>query len=104
MLCTGRKPTSAVSERNVAIADGTMPWEVDDAEAEKESFKYRYHPGGDKSKPLKNAPSALNVVIIPDVNLPKVQRETARLPGPLLISIQSLHDKFNKWGKPETEW
>ena len=71
-MTLGRKPTSAVSERNVGIADGTMPWEVDDAEGGKGFFKYRYHPGGDKSKPLKDAPSALNVVIVPDVNLPKV--------------------------------
>ena len=56
----------------MAIADGTMPWEVDDAEASPERFKYRYHPGGDKSKPLKDAPSALNITIVPDVTLPKV--------------------------------
>ena len=63
----------------MGIADGTMPWEVDDAEDSKDHFKYRYHPGGDKSKPLKDAPSALNVVIIPDVNLPKVRESEHRV-------------------------
>jgi len=33
---------------------------------------------------VKDAPSALNTVVIPNVTLPK-----------------SLHDKYNKWGKPE---
>ena len=62
----------------MAIADGTMPWEVEDAEDGQEPFKYRYHPGGDKSKPLKNAPSALNVVIVPAVTLPKVRNAWSR--------------------------
>ncbi len=53
------------------VAEGTYPWQVDE-ENVKSTFKYRYHPGGDKSKPMKEAPSALNVVIVPNVNLPKV--------------------------------
>jgi hypothetical protein len=34
---------------------------------------YQYHPGGDTSKPKKDAPSPLNSVIVPNVNLPKVR-------------------------------
>ena len=44
-----------------------MPWETGATEG-----KYRYHPGGDGSLEPKDAPSAVNVVVIPDVNLPKV--------------------------------
>ncbi|KEF56789.1 uncharacterized protein A1O9_06979 [Exophiala aquamarina CBS 119918] len=80
----GRKPTSASSEADVSVANSSMPWEVDhdDHEDESKHFKYQYHPKGDRSASPKNAPSALNTVIIPNVTLPK-----------------ELHDKFNKWGK-----
>ena len=54
-----------------------MPWEGDAS-----SGKYKYHPGGDSSKEPREAPSALNVVVVPNVTLPK-----------------EVHDKFNKWGK-----
>ena len=74
----GRKPTSASSESKVSIAENTMPWEKDSST----TGKYQYHPGGDKRKGKKDAPSALNSVIVPNVNLPK-----------------ELHDRFNKWGK-----
>ncbi|KAK1758494.1 hypothetical protein QBC47DRAFT_374870 [Echria macrotheca] len=73
----GRTPTKSTSESPVAIAKGSMPWETGSG-----SGKYQYHPGGDASAPPKDAPSAVNVVVVPDVNLPK-----------------SLHDKYNKWGK-----
>ena len=64
----------------MSLADGRAPWQV---EGSKEGdFKYQYHPGGDKSKAPKEAPSALNTVIVPNVNLPK-----------------SLHEKYNKYGK-----
>jgi len=43
-----------------------MPWETGS------SGKYQYHPGGDPNVPPKDAPSAVNVVVIPNVNLPKV--------------------------------
>ncbi|KAK2758031.1 hypothetical protein FQN54_004437 [Arachnomyces sp. PD_36] len=78
----GGKPTSTTSETNVRVAQEAMPWNVEGAE-DKE-YKYQYHPHGDKSKPLKNAPSALNTVIVPNVTLPK-----------------SLHDQFNKYGKDD---
>ncbi|ORY19835.1 hypothetical protein BCR34DRAFT_620827 [Clohesyomyces aquaticus] len=72
-----RNPTSASSEQSVAQAANSKPWQEGGGEG-----KYQYHPGGDPSNPKKDAPSALNTVIIPNVTLPK-----------------SLHDQFNKWGK-----
>ncbi|KAF1913569.1 hypothetical protein BDU57DRAFT_520495 [Ampelomyces quisqualis] len=71
-----RSPTSATSERAVAKAEGSEPWKESGG-----SGPYQYHPGGDTSV-KKDAPSALNVVVIPNVTLPK-----------------DLHDLFNKWGK-----
>ncbi|KAI9689140.1 MAG: hypothetical protein M1822_000878 [Bathelium mastoideum] len=72
------KPTSAVSENPVPKVPGSEPWNTGG------SGKYQYHPGGDSSQGKKEAPSALNVVIVPDVTLPKY-----------------LHDKFNKYGKDD---
>lgn len=46
-----------------------MPWERDD---DGKVYKYQYHPHGDTSQPLRNAPSALNTVIVPNVTLPAV--------------------------------
>lgn len=70
----GRKPTSASSEADVSVANSSMPWQVDhdDHEDESKHFKYQYHPKGDRSASPKNAPSALNTVIVPNVTLPKV--------------------------------
>ena len=45
-----------------------MPWETGATEG-----KYRYHPGGNKNLEPKDAPSAVNVVIVPNVTLPKVR-------------------------------
>lgn len=58
------------------MAEGTMPWQVGSPKSDDsgEQFKYQYHPGGDKKKGLKNAPGALNTVIIPNVTLTKVGR------------------------------
>ncbi|CAH0040139.1 unnamed protein product [Clonostachys rosea] len=72
----GRTPTSSTSESPVGIAKGGMPWETNT------SGKYQYHPGGDASQAPKDAPSALNSVIVPNVTLPA-----------------ELHEKFNKFGK-----
>ena len=70
----GRKPTSASSEADVTVANSSMPWQVDhDHDDHSKHFKYQYHPQGDKSATPKNAPSALNTVIVPDVTLPKVR-------------------------------
>lgn len=49
------------------ISKSGMPWE-----GEASGGKYSYHPGGDPNATPKDAPSAINVVVIPDVNLPKV--------------------------------
>ncbi|KAF2968686.1 hypothetical protein GQX73_g4864 [Xylaria multiplex] len=76
-LYFGRSPTTSTSESTVSVAKSGMPWETGAEEG-----KYRYYPGGDGSVEPKDAPSAVNVVVIPDVNLPK-----------------RLHDKYNKWGK-----
>ncbi|KAK0656498.1 hypothetical protein B0T16DRAFT_316419 [Cercophora newfieldiana] len=73
----GRTPTKSTSENPVPLAKNSMPWESGSGEG-----KYQYHPGGDASAAPKDAPSAVNVVIVPNVNLPK-----------------ELHDKWNKFGK-----
>ncbi|KAI9797249.1 MAG: hypothetical protein M1825_006033 [Sarcosagium campestre] len=80
----GGKQTSVSSEANVGIAHSSMPWQTESSKGENatEHFKYQYHPGGDRRKPPKDAPSALHSVVVPNVNLPK-----------------SLHDQYNKWGK-----
>ena len=70
----GRKPTAASSEASVSMAEGTMPWQTTSKSDESNSnFKYKYHPGGDKNKAPKDAPSALHSVIVPNVTLPKVR-------------------------------
>ncbi|KXJ94198.1 hypothetical protein Micbo1qcDRAFT_159235 [Microdochium bolleyi] len=76
-LYFGSSPTKSTSEAEVGIAKEGMPWETGATEG-----KYRYHPGGDSSQSPRDAPSAVNVVVVPDVNLPK-----------------HLHEKYNKWGK-----
>lgn len=48
------------------------PWETGSGEG-----KYQYYPGGDRSAEPKDAPSAINVVVVPDVNLPKVRFSAA---------------------------
>ncbi|OCT50222.1 hypothetical protein CLCR_07687 [Cladophialophora carrionii] len=79
----GRKPTTATSEAEVSVASSSMPWQIDhDHEDHSKHFKYQYHPKGDKNQAPKNAPSALNTVVVPNVTLPK-----------------AIHDAFNKWGK-----
>lgn len=61
-----RNPTSSSSENPVAKAVDSEPWKTGS------DARYQYHPGGDPSRGRKDAPSALNEVIIPNVNLPKV--------------------------------
>jgi hypothetical protein len=71
----GRKPTSATSEAEISVANSSMPWQVDhDHDDHSKHFKYQYHPKGDRSQAPRNAPSALNTVVIPNVTLPKVGR------------------------------
>ena len=107
-----RNPTSSSSENKVMQAHNSEPWKTGGDAA------YQYHPHGDPSKGKKDAPSALNEVIIPNVNLPKVStvmdwractglvkpwnrlrmREGTRLKYADWCA-QSLHEKYNKWGK-----
>ncbi|OQE16831.1 hypothetical protein PENFLA_c026G03514 [Penicillium flavigenum] len=81
----GRKPTSVNSESNVRIGESAMPWHGESADGK--VYKYQYHPHGDKSQPLRAAPSAMNTVIVPNVTLP-----------------EDLHEKFNKYGKEEWDY
>ena len=62
-----RNPTSSSSENIISKAEDSEPWKTGG------NAKYQYHPGGDPSKGKRDAPSALNEVIIPNVNLPKVR-------------------------------
>ena len=66
----GRKPTSVTSESNVRIGESAMPWQGQSEDGK--VYKYQYHPHGDKSQPLRAAPSAMNTVIVPNVTLPEV--------------------------------
>ena len=93
-LPTARSPTSASSERTVAKATGSAPWNRDDIS----HSPYQYHPGGDTSV-KKDAPSALNVVVIPNVTLPKVQHPATARSLHELTMLQELHETYNKWGK-----
>ncbi|KKY22052.1 hypothetical protein UCDDS831_g03888 [Diplodia seriata] len=72
-----RSPTSSTSEKSVPKVAGSEPWNAAGGDA-----KYQYYPGGDSTQAPRDAPSALNTVIIPNVNLPK-----------------ELHEKYNKYGK-----
>ncbi|KAF2839030.1 hypothetical protein M501DRAFT_1003574 [Patellaria atrata CBS 101060] len=78
-----RSPTSSSSESPVAKIGHSEPWKEGGAT----EGKYSYHPGGDPSKGRREAPSALNVVVIPNVNLPK-----------------RLHEEFNKFDIDEKDW
>ncbi|KAF4310157.1 hypothetical protein GTA08_BOTSDO02131 [Botryosphaeria dothidea] len=71
-----RSPTTSTSEKTVSKVPGTEPWKTGG------DGKYQYYPGGDPTQAPRDAPSALNTVIIPNVNLPK-----------------ELHEKYNKYGK-----
>lgn len=96
----GRKPTSSSSEAEVSVANSSMPWEVDhEHDDHSKHFKYQYHPKGDRTAPVRNAPSALNTVIVPNVTLPKVCIELLTEKERQADAYQDLHDMFNKWGK-----
>ena len=97
----GRKPTSATSQAEISVADSSMPWQVDhdhDHDDHTKHFKYQYHPKGDRNAAPRNAPSALNTVVIPNVTLPKVSRPQSCSFSQIDVH-QELHDMFNKWGK-----
>ena len=63
----GRTPTSSTSEQKVPHAGS--PWETGG------QGKYQYYPGGDRSAEPKDAPSAVNTVVVPNVDLPKVRTQ-----------------------------
>lgn len=69
-----------------------MPWE-----GEASSGKYSYHPAGDASASPRDAPSAINVVVIPDVNLPKVC--STYFSGPDLLRGGERHICADYWYK-----
>ncbi|KAM0283736.1 hypothetical protein ACHAQH_002325 [Verticillium albo-atrum] len=71
----GSSPTKSTSETHVVKAGS--PWETGSNEG-----AYRYHPGGDTKNEPRDAPSAVNTVVVPNVTL-----------------SQELHERFNKWGK-----
>lgn len=73
-----------------------MPWSHEEEENSKQEFyKYKYHPHGDKSQELREAPSALNEVIVPNVTLPKVRFSLSDCIRPFVFLIgegsRSLH-------------
>ncbi|KAH6693243.1 hypothetical protein EV126DRAFT_429537 [Verticillium dahliae] len=62
----GSSPTKSTSETHVVKAGS--PWETGSKEG-----AYRYHPGGDTSNEPRDAPSAVNTVVVPNVTLPAVR-------------------------------
>lgn len=66
----------------VPKVENSEPWKENGG-----TGKYKFYKEGDPKKGVKEAPSALHSVVIPNVNLPK-----------------SLHDTFNKWGKDEYDF
>lgn len=102
----GRKPTSASSEAEVSVANSSMPWEVehDDHEDESKHFKYQYHPKGDRSQTPRNAPSALNTVIVPNVTLPKVCNYSSNHPPTdLILHTRSYMTNSTNGARKDTE-
>ena len=75
LIPQARSPTSSSSERAVAKAIDSEPWKSGG------TGPYQYHPGGDPNV-KKDAPSALNVVVIPNVTLPKACIEFHIRSGP----------------------
>ncbi|KAH0365225.1 hypothetical protein KCU65_g6233, partial [Aureobasidium melanogenum] len=67
------------TEKDTTKINDTEPWKKD---GEGNMGKYRYHDR--RAGRIRDAPSALNSVIVPGVNLPR-----------------ELHEKYNKWGKEE---
>jgi hypothetical protein len=65
-------PTGGASESHVEVIPDSEPWK--DGQGTASQGKYKYHPYNDVTRPVKESPSALNVVVIPDVTLPKVRK------------------------------
>jgi hypothetical protein len=62
-----QNPTTSTQETHVAKVPGSEPWKTG------KFARYQYYPYGDTTAQKKDAPSALHVTIIPNVNLPKVE-------------------------------
>lgn len=56
-------------ETEVSKIPNTEPWKDGAAGS---TGKYKYYPHGDVSSKPRDAPSALNTVVVPNVNLPRV--------------------------------
>jgi hypothetical protein len=65
-------PTGGASESHVEVIPDSEPWK--DGQGTASKGKYKYHSYNDVTRPAKESPSALNVVVIPDVTLPKVRK------------------------------
>ncbi|KAI4746014.1 hypothetical protein E4T50_03603 [Aureobasidium sp. EXF-12298] len=74
---------SVTGETRTSRIEGTKPWE-DGAEGSTGKYRYQTRASPGKEAKIKDAPSALNSVIVPNVNLPR-----------------KLHEKYNKWGKDD---
>lgn len=65
-----RQVSSATSEnKRINVVPGSAPYETGDANG---GYKFKYHPTGDRNVEPRESPAALNAVIVPDLNLPKV--------------------------------
>lgn len=64
-----------------------MPWQQGESQGNSpdEHSKYQYHPGGDPSKGVKDAPSALHTTIVPNVTLSRVRLLPSRLMMALVL-------------------
>ena len=69
-----------------------MPWQGGESQGNSpdEHSKYQYHPGGDPSKGVKDAPSALHTTIVPNVRLRRV-RYLALHPMTALVLMAALN-------------
>ena len=71
------------------MAEGSMPWQTSSkGDGADEHFKYQYHPGGDRNKPTKDAPSALHSVIVPNVTLSKVRIGAGAVWSPSILTVR----------------
>jgi hypothetical protein len=57
----------------VDIVPDSEPWK--DGQDIASRGKYKYYPYNDVRQPAKESPTALNVVVVPDVTLPKVSKK-----------------------------
>jgi hypothetical protein len=70
LYTAAESPTGADSSY-VEVVPDSEPWKNGQDTAL--NGKYKYHPYNDVTRPVKESPTALNVVVIPDVTLPKVR-------------------------------